>query len=130
MPKFIVVILIALLICLFPVNCCGKDFVGDTSIEIEMTAYTAVDDPENNGEGITATGYQLTDDDDFKVVAVDPDYYPYGTKFYIEGVGLVVARDCGGDIKGPSRMDLFVSLRVRDIAWNWGRRKIRVWRID
>jgi 3D (Asp-Asp-Asp) domain-containing protein len=39
-------------------------------------------------------------------VAVDPDVFPIGTKFYIPGYGWAVARDTGGDIRGR-HLDLF-----------------------
>lgn len=49
---------------------------------------------------------------------------PLHSKLYIEGVGIVDAKDTGGAIKG-NKMDLFVNSRRE--AMEWGRQYRRVY---
>lgn len=62
-------------------------------------------------------------------IAVDPEVIPYGTKVYIEGVGVRVAQDCGGAIKGNC-IDVYYS--SHEDAWNSGvtDRPRQVWIIN
>lgn len=53
--------------------------------------------------GITATGTKVTEG---RTIAVDPRVIPYGSKVYIEGLGVFIAEDCGGAIK-YNRIDIF-----------------------
>lgn len=57
-------------------------------------------------------------------IAADPRYYPYGTEMEVPGWGRGVVEDCGGDIKGPDRLDLFFSNHKQTLAW--GRRDVKV----
>jgi len=87
---------------------------------MSATAYTAYC---SGCSGTTATGIDLRAHPDAKVVAVDPNVIPLGTKLYIEGYGYAVAGDTGGAIKG-NRIDLFMA--DLDDALNWGRRTVKV----
>lgn len=62
-----------------------------------------------------------------RTVAVDPKIIPYGTFLYIEGKGVHIAEDTGGDIKG-NRLDVFVD--SHNEAVKLGRKKVRVWRLS
>lgn len=66
----------------------------------------------SGGDGFTATGLPL----EKGVVAIDPNYIPYGTRMYIPGYGHALAADTGGGIKG--RM---IDLGYRDedyVSWH------------
>ena len=57
-------------------------------------------------------------------VAVDPKVIPLGTKIYIEDIGVRVAHDTGGAIKG-NKMDVFVATTSE--AVQMGRQNKKVW---
>jgi 3D (Asp-Asp-Asp) domain-containing protein len=56
----------------------------------------------------------------FGIVAVDPDVVPYRSMLYVEGYGVGLAADTGGDIKGR-RVDLCFDSTAE--ALQYGRRK-------
>ncbi|MFC4663552.1 3D domain-containing protein, partial [Oceanobacillus aidingensis] len=92
---------------------------GET-ISVTSTAYTA------NCEGcsgVTSTGIDLNANPNEKVIAVDPNVIPLGTKVYVEGYGHAVAGDIGGAING-NKIDIHVP--TRDEALNWGVREVNV----
>lgn len=75
-------------------KCCGQwgDSPNGKTTSIEVGAY----------EGIT--------------FAVDPAVIPYGTKMYIEGVGVGIAADCGGSIKN-NRIDVYCTSHSRALKF-------------
>ncbi|WP_100407383.1 LysM peptidoglycan-binding and 3D domain-containing protein [Bacillus solitudinis] len=95
---------------------------GEVAMEMTMSAsaYTA---SCHGCSGITATGLNLIDNPDSKVIAVDPNVIPLGSKVYVEGYGEAIASDTGGAIKG-NKIDLFVP--ERQDALNWGVRDVKV----
>lgn len=56
--------------------------------------------------GITASGNPARPG---VTIAVDPRYWRMGTVFYVEGLGVVVAEDTGGGIRGRDRIDVCVA---------------------
>ncbi|WP_354665933.1 MULTISPECIES: 3D domain-containing protein [Pontibacillus] len=89
-------------------------------VTVEATAYTA----QCEGcSGITRTGINLLKNPNLKVIAVDPNVIPLGTKVYIEGYGTAVAGDIGSAIKG-NRIDIY--MKDRKDALDYGRRTITI----
>lgn len=96
-----------------------KEQNGKT-LTVTATAYTA----QCAGcSGITATGINLNNDRHAKVIAVDPNVIPLGSKVYVEGYGEAIAGDTGGAIKGH-KIDLHVP--TKDEAYSWGVRTVNV----
>lgn len=92
---------------------------GET-ISVEATAYTA----DCNGcSGVTATGVDLNQNPNAKVIAVDPNVIPLGSEVYVEGYGYATAADTGGAING-NKIDLHVP--SQDEAVNFGRQQVNV----
>lgn len=87
---------------------------------VTSTAYTA----DCNGcSGYTATGINLRQNPNIKVIAVDPRVIPLGTKVYVEGYGYAVAADTGSAVKGY-KIDVFFP--SKSDAYRWGRRTIKI----
>ena len=80
---------------------------------MSATAYTAYC---NGCSGITATGINLRANPNVKVIAVDPNVIPLGSKVWVEGYGHAIAGDTGGAIKG-NRIDLFVPTKRAGISF-------------
>lgn len=92
----------------------------DEQIMVAATAYTA----ECEGcSGTTKTGINLLENPEEKVIAVDPDIIPLGTKVYVEGYGYAIAGDIGGGINGHE-IDIFIP-EEKD-AIEWGRQQVKV----
>jgi 3D (Asp-Asp-Asp) domain-containing protein len=96
--------------------------------QVLATAYT----PDERccapyADGYTATGYPAG----YGCIAIDPDYgmFQYGDVLYVEGYGLGVADDCGSAIKGK-HIDVCFNLGELQKADEWGRRYVRVWKIE
>lgn len=103
----------------------NKDDSGNAeTLTVSATAYTA--DCEGCS-GVTATGIDLNENPNQKVIAVDPKVIPLGSTVYVEGYGKAIAGDTGGAIKGK-KIDLFMSSEKQ--ALKWGRQQVEVKILD
>ncbi|MCA1053819.1 LysM peptidoglycan-binding domain-containing protein [Rossellomorea aquimaris] len=89
-------------------------------VNVTATAYTAHCE---GCIGITKTGVDLLSNPDARVIAVDPDVIPLGSKVYIEGYGYARAEDTGGAIKG-NRIDIY--MEHEQDALEYGVRDVKV----
>jgi 3D (Asp-Asp-Asp) domain-containing protein len=87
---------------------------------VTATAYTAYC---TGCSGTTATGIDLRSNPNQKVIAVDPNVIPLGSRVWVEGYGEAIAGDTGGAIKG-NIIDLFME-HEKD-ALNWGRQTVTI----
>ena len=62
-----------------------------------------------------------------RVIAVDPNVIPLGSKVFIPGYGEFVAGDTGGAING-TRID--IHMEDLDAAWSFGRRQMDIQILD
>lgn len=88
------------------------------------TAYTA---SCAGCSGITATGINLKANPNQKVISVDPNVIPLGSRVWVEGYGEAIAGDTGGAIKG-NKIDIFIP--SKQDALNWGRKTVKVKVLD
>jgi 3D (Asp-Asp-Asp) domain-containing protein len=91
---------------------------NSTEYDIEVTAYDNCKlctgkSPGDPGYGITRSGFPAAPG----AVAVDRNYYPFGTRFEIPGYGAATAVDTGGAIKGPFRLDAWFSTHRQAIQF-------------
>ncbi|MFJ7825988.1 LysM peptidoglycan-binding domain-containing protein [Psychrobacillus sp. NPDC096623] len=89
-------------------------------LTMTATAYTA---SCAGCSGITATGINLKANPNQKVISVDPNVIPLGSKVWVEGYGEAIAGDTGGAIKG-NKIDIFIPTKQE--ALNWGRKTVTV----
>ncbi|GEN55356.1 G5 and 3D domain-containing protein [Halobacillus faecis] len=101
-----------------------NDTSGAKTLYMHATAYTA---NCTGCSGITATGINLKANPNQKVVAVDPNVIPLGSRVWVEGYGYAIAGDTGGAING-NRIDLFVPSRSE--ALKFGSRNVKVKILD
>ncbi|MFE4814215.1 ubiquitin-like domain-containing protein [Peribacillus simplex] len=93
-------------------------------IYVSSTAYTA---SCKGCSGVTSTGVDLKSNPGAKIIAVDPNVIPLGSKVYVDGYGYAVAADKGGAIKG-NRIDVFFS--SKNDAYRWGVKRVKIRVLD
>lgn len=98
----------------------GDATVSGKELTVTATAYTA---SCGGCSGITATGINLIENPDQKVIAVDPSVIPLGSTVYVEGYGTAIAGDTGGAIKG-NKIDVFIPNSSN--AYEWGVKTVKV----
>lgn len=89
---------------------------------VNATAYS----PEESGD-ITASGYNIKENPNMKLIAVDPSVIPLGKKVWVEGYGVAVAGDTGGAILGH-KIDVLMPTKVD--ALSWGRKTVKIIILD
>ncbi len=90
------------------------------TVTVEATAYTAYCE---GCSGTTYTGIDLRSNPDQKVIAVDPDVIPLGSKVRVPGYGEAIAGDIGGAIQG-NRIDVY--MEENKDALEFGRKQMVV----
>jgi len=85
---------------------------------VTATAYS----PDESGS-ITKLGYNIDRNPNMKLIAVDPSVIPLGKKVWVEGYGVAIAGDTGGNINGH-RIDVLKPNTAQ--AKSWGRRVVKV----
>lgn len=80
------------------------------------SGYSA-NDPVQGTNSTTATGKEVKEG----IIAVDPDIIPLGTEVEIKDMGIFVAEDTGGKIKG-NRIDIYFDSKKE--AKNFGRKGV------
>ncbi|NEU30559.1 LysM peptidoglycan-binding domain-containing protein [bacterium LRH843] len=91
---------------------------------VKATAYTASCE---GCSGITATGINLKENPNAKVISVDPSVIPLGSKVYVEGYGEAIAGDTGRAIKG-NKIDVFMP--SKQDAINFGVKELKITILD
>ena len=91
--------------------------VVEVEQEVDWYYFTAsgysANDPSQGTNNITATGKEIKKG----MVAVDPKVIPLGTRIEIKDMGIYVAEDTGGKIKG-NRIDIYFN--SKEEAKNFG----------
>ncbi len=102
----------------------SKESQNGKQMYVKATAYTAYCD---GCSGTTYTGVDLRANPDQKVIAVDPDVIPLGSRVWVEGYGTAIAADIGSAING-NEIDIFMPKEAD--ALRYGVKQIRIRILD
>ncbi|WP_143759446.1 3D domain-containing protein [Sporosarcina newyorkensis] len=105
-----------------PVQSVTAEQAMPKELTVTATAYTAYCE---GCSGTTYTGQNLRSNPDQKVIAVDPEVVPIGSKVWVEKYGEAIAGDIGGAIKG-NKIDVFIPSYERAMEWGVKQVKIRI----
>lgn len=87
-------------------------------IYVSATAYS----PEESG-AVTKLGYNIRENPNMKLIAVDPSVIPLGSRVWVEGYGEAIAGDTGSAIVGHK---IDVLMPTKAAALSWGRKTVKV----
>ncbi|MEH7249368.1 3D domain-containing protein [Neobacillus niacini] len=85
---------------------------------VNSTAYSY-----QSAGNFTAMGYNIRENPNMKLIAVDPSVIPLGSRVWVEGYGEAIAGDTGGAIKGH-KIDVLMPNNAQAIAW--GRKTVKI----
>ena len=118
-------LILALLVMLLVSEVASADMYGAKAQKYTATAYCACSSCCGKSDGITATGTRAAAG---RTIAVDPKKIPYGSTVIVyyrnKLVGIYIAEDCGGAIKG-NKLDIFFDSHRK--ALKWGRKNCKVY---
>ncbi|MDP4083242.1 MAG: 3D domain-containing protein [Bacillota bacterium] len=100
----------------------GDQAVKGQEMYVTATAYT----PQSSGS-TTTLGYNIKNNPNMKLIAVDPSVIPLGKKVWVDGYGIAIAGDTGGAIVGY-RIDVLMPTNAD--ALHWGRRTVKIVVLD
>lgn len=101
----------------------SKSTSGDSYGKVLQMSASAYTGSCSGCSGYTATGINLNANPNMKVIAVDPNVIPLGSRVWVEGYGEAIAGDTGGSIVG-NRIDVHVPSKAA--AKSWGRKTVTV----
>ena len=95
------------------------------TITVVVSAYCKENYPHICNDGDSTYTATMTTPTAGRTIAVDPNIIPYGTRVEIEGVGVRIAEDCGGAIKG-NRIDLLFDTHEEALEWGMQTRQVTI----